>query len=326
MKQKKTKRLIQFGALIFFGALLLSGCNIKDRAMTNNNVQPETVMTERIKVAATIFPVYDLVREIGGEKVDPILILPPGASPHTFEITPQKVKDLMGSELLFVIGKKLDDWAVNSVEVTSGTKLVDLSTVVELRAYAENLKEDKLKHEGETEKDDGHGHEPGDLDPHYWLSPKQAKSMANKIAAELGAIDTVNADYYLANAQSFNQLIDEKIIVWQAKLNNLENRNIVVFHDAWGYFASDFNLNVVATFEPFPGKSPSPKYIEAIINKTREYQIKTLFIEPQLAVDAAQTLAQDLDLEIRVLDPIGGLYERNSYISLIDYNVNEIAR
>lgn len=298
MKQAKTKTFIQFIALIFVGVLFLGACSLKDTSPSS----------DKMKVAATIFPLYDLVREVGGEKVEAVLVLPPGASPHTFEISPQKVKDLEGSQLLFTIGLNLDSWALNLINSVNDVRLIDLSTAVELQTLA------------------GDNHEDGDLDPHYWLSPNQAKLLVNEIASQLSLLDETNSAYYLERAENFNQKIDEQKNVWQTDLNRLEKRNIIVFHDAWGYFASDFNLNIVATFEPFPGKSPSPKYLEEINKTIEQYQIKTLFVEPQLAVDVAQTLAQDLDLEIRILDPIGGLEGRDSYISLIEYNINEITR
>ena len=314
MTQTKNKILIQFSTFIFIGVLCLSACSINNNTKSNQNdvgssqTQSETNEVNKIKVATTIFPLYDLVQEIGGEKVETILLLPPGASPHAFEISPQKVKDLAGSQLLFMIGLKLDDWAINLVNKTNDVKVVDLSTAVELQTLTEE------------------GDEAGDFDPHYWLSPQQAKLIVNQIAKELGVVDEANSEYYLVRAQSYQQKIEEKITVWQSTLAKMENKNLVVFHDAWGYFASDFNLNIVANLEPFPGKSLSPKYLEEINKIIKQYQVKILFVEPQLAINIAQTFAQDLGLEIRVLDPLGGLDNRDSYLSLIEYNVNEIAR
>ncbi|HPY08972.1 MAG: metal ABC transporter substrate-binding protein [Patescibacteria group bacterium] len=307
MLNLKNKNFFQLSALVLLGVLFLGACSIKDDTKSKQ-IESGDNEVNKIKVATTIFPLYDLAQEIGGEKVETILLLPPGASPHTFEISPQKVKDLAGSQLLFMIGLKLDDWAINLVNKTNDVKVVDLSTAVELQTLTEE------------------GDETGDFDPHYWLSPQQAKLIVNQIAKELSVLDEANSEYYLVRAQSYQQKIEEKITTWQSTLAKMENKNLVVFHDAWGYFASDFNLNIVANLEPFPGKSPSPKYLEEINKIIKQYQVKTLFVEPQLAINMAQTFAQDLDLEIRVLDPLGGLDNRDSYLSLIEYNVNEIAR
>jgi zinc transport system substrate-binding protein len=101
---------------------------------------------------------------------------------------------------------------------------------------------------------------------------------------------------------------------------------MIVFHDAWFYFADYFDLEIVGAFEPIAGKSPSPKYLQSILDKIEKNNIDVLFIEPQLDPEIALAMAQGLVDNFEVLDPIGGLDERDSYINLIDYNVKTIIK
>ncbi len=306
------KKIITGGALLLslMGVVFFSGCA---RRAASINVNEE----EKIKIAATIFPLYDMVRQIGGEWIEPVLILPPGSSPHTYEVTPAQVKEIQKVKLVFTIGAGVDAWAKNITEAVSGLKTVSMDQYVILKPFApQNHDEDHGAHET--------GDEHGDQDPHYWLSPDNAKIMAGQIAKKLAEIDTPHKTYYETRAQDFIVRLMSKDIEWKAKINSLNKKDLVVFHDAWGYFADHFGLDIVAAFEPFPGQAPSPKYLIELQRVIREHDTRALFVEPQLSKEAITALANDLQLKVDVLDPLGGVDGRNSYIDLIDYNVDII--
>ena len=258
---------------------------------------------------------------MGGDKIEPILILSPGSSPHTYEIQPSQIKKMVGTKIFFVIGAGVDDWAQSIANVDNEAKIIDMDEFISLKPFEHE--EHKHENEGKIEEDE---HHHGDFDPHYWLSPDNAKIMATQIAKELTDIDLVHKSYYESQANNFIEKISTKDIEWKNKLNRLSKKDLVVFHDAWGYFADHFGLNIIATFEPFPGKTPSPQYIIELQNKIREYNISSLFVEPQLSKEAITTLAHDLSVKIKTLDPLGGVEGRDSYIKLIDYNIDSIIK
>jgi len=306
------KKTILFLAIFFLGGVVLTGCG---QTTEPNN---KTTEGEKIKIAATIFPLYDIVKQVGGDKIEAILILPPGSSPHTFEVSPSQIKNLQNTKLFFMIGAGVDGWTKNITNTVGNTKLVNLEKNINLQLFEHE------DHENNEETGDEHGHD--EFDPHYWLSPDNAKIMAKKIAVELSLLDTENKNYYKTQSQSFINKLVKKDVEWQNKINNITKKDLVVFHDAWGYFANHFSLNIVATFEPFPGKIPSPQYLINLQEKVREYNINTLFIEPQLSQEATVTLAKDLGVTVAILDPLGGVTGRESYIDLIDFNVNSICQ
>jgi ABC-type Zn uptake system ZnuABC Zn-binding protein ZnuA len=148
--------------------------------------------------------------------------------------------------------------------------------------------------------------------------------MVLQIAKKLSEVDITNNAYYKTNANNFINTLSGKDIEWQNKLNQLDKKDLVVFHDAWGYFSAHFGLNVLATFEPFPGKTPSPQHLINLQQKIKKYNVNALFVEPQLSQEAIKALADDLQISIKILDPLGGIDGRQNYIDLLDYNVNNI--
>jgi len=319
---KKSLYLIISGLLIIFLVWLVS-------ANTFSNRQQDQDSTETVKVAATIFPVYDIVRNVAGDMADVELILAQGASPHTFDPSPSTLTKLQGSRLIFAIGQGVDSWTLNIADNVPGSRIVELDQNIKLRASSDTHEEDKNE-DGEHQ-DEEHAYEEagdhdahGDFDPHYWLNPKNAIIIANSIVSELSNIDADNAAIYKANANAFIAKLNESDISWQQKFKDIPTRDIVTFHDSFFYFAAHFGLNVVATFEPFPGKEPAPSYLKELQEELAEYKIHTLFTEPQLSSGSLEQFAKDNNISIGVLDPLGGIDNRKSYIDLIDYNVQTV--
>jgi len=304
------KKIFILSTILFVSVSLLSGCSLNSNNLETNN--------GKLKVAATIFPLYDLTRQVGGDKVDAKLILPGGASPHTFEITPSLVKDLQDTDLIFTIGHSIDNWASDLIN-HNNAELV----VVDQGIVLQPFKEQEDEHEHEDEHEDGHDH--GDIDPHYWLSPDNAIIIAQNISEKLINADKKNEDYYKNNLNDFVRNIESKEREWKVQIDALPSKNLVVFHDAWNYFADYFGLDIVASFEPFPGKEPSPEYLIDIQEDVKDSDIRAMFIEPQLSRTSLETLAKDMNVKLGIMDPLGGVSGRETYIDLIDYNINSLS-
>jgi ABC-type Zn uptake system ZnuABC Zn-binding protein ZnuA len=257
---------------------------------------------ERLKVTATVFPLYDIVRHVAEPIADVVLVLPPGASPHTFEPTPSAVRALEGARVLFVIGHGLDDWAARLARGAGITRLAPVDAGIALRR-------------------DPHG----GVDPHYWLSALNAKAIARSVAVELtrlapdrrGDIDRALAAY-LARLDAADAEV-------RRLLADLPTRRIATFHDAFGYFAEAYGLDVVATFEPYPGVEPSPRFVMEFERSIRAAAVRVVFTEPQLSIDALRPIARDLGVTLAVLDPLGGLPGRESYIDLLRFDARAVA-
>jgi len=261
-----------------------------------------------LKVAASIFPLYDITKNIAGDKAEVVLMLPVGASEHTFEPTPKEQEELSDADLVVLIGHGIDGWVEKLVQAGRGEEVVTVDRNIELKSL-----------EGEEVEEGGDG-----LDPHYWLSIDNAMIIADNVAEELSKEDPANAQYYRANSYKYKIKLGELKQELQQKIVSISDPEIVTFHEAFSYFAQEFSINIVASIEPFPGKEPTAQYLADVKRIVEENGLKVLFKEPQLSDSVVNALAEDLDVSIYTLDPVGGMEGRDSYEKLLEYNINTI--
>jgi len=255
----------------------------------------------KIKVAVTIFPIADIVKNIGRDYVDVVTLLPPGASPHTFEPTPESARDASGSVVLLKIGLGLDDWSQKIADAAGPMETVELSQNIALRRL------------------------DGNPDPHYWLSIANGGLMAKTIADTLERLDPAHAEIYRNNLILYRASLANADVRLRTKFAELQNRDFATFHEAWYYFAEQYGLNVAAAFEPSPGKEPTPQFVASFIQTVREKHIRVIFSEPQLSSAAIAQSAKDLSVTLETLDPIGGSTpETDSYVKMVEYNGEKI--
>jgi zinc transport system substrate-binding protein len=254
------------------------------------------------KIAATIFPLYDIVRRVAGDRIETILILPPLASPHTFDPVPSKIKEISGSRLVFKIGG-IDDWADSLSQLTRREKVVTVDRGVVLKKVSENASA---------------------TDFHYWLNPKNGEIVADNVYEELVGIYPEDQAYFLDNLNRFKKDIEETDRNIAGLMGRLSNKNLIVLHNAWKYFADRYGLEVVGVFEPHPGQEPTPKSLAELVRLARQKKVKAVFSEPQLSSSALSSLAEETGLGLYVLDPLGGVEGRMSYDALLFYNAEII--
>ncbi|MBI4250373.1 zinc ABC transporter substrate-binding protein [Candidatus Uhrbacteria bacterium] len=268
---------------------------------------------DRIQVAATIYPLYDFVREVAGDYVDVHLIVPSGASPHLYEFTPRQLQDLQGIRVLFDIGHGIDAWATRLESVAPEMQRVTVDKGIVLRKEAANDHEE-----------DEHGENADGIDPHYWLHFGNARMMVATIAEGLVAADPVHASVYQENAVRYQKKLAEKEQELPSLLAPLRGTRIVSLHDAWYYFSDNFGLIVAGTFEPAAGGEPTPQYLANLRAEIKSYGIPVLFSEPQLATPSLSSFANDEGLRLGIIDPLGGSQGRMTYLELMEYNVRSI--
>lgn len=271
-----------------------------------------------VKVAATIFPLADITRQIGGNRVEIVTLLPAGASEHSFEPTASKMRQVSGSQLLVRIGAGMDSWAEKllaagkskpaTVTATEGVKL--------LRVAEQEL----------LQGDHDHDHGNGD-DPHVWLDPLIVRdSLVPKLVAMLSRLSPADAPYFKANAERFKKELTTFDSEARATVAALPRKEFIAMHSAWGYLAKRYGLRQIAAIEPFPGKEPSARYIAAVVTLARKQRVKTIFAEPQLPVKTAQVIAGEIGGAVLILDPVGGenVQGRNGYLPLMRANLSTI--
>ena len=288
-------------------------------ATRDSNLLPAS-NKDTITIVTTIFPLTDIAENIGGNRINIVQLLPPGASPHSYTITPQQLADIQNASVLLNIGHDLDSWAVEQATKTANIPVVQVDKNIELQEFAlDSTHED----EHEEENDHNHRHEEGSIDPHYWLTIPNAQKIAKTITATLQDIDPEHSEEYESNLQDYLAKLNETEMELQKMAQQAEQTKFIAIHDAWSYFAQHYGLELIATYEPVEGREPSIQDIQELQEIIREHNITTFFTEPQKqSTSATRFLENDFGLNIKTIDPIGN----GSYIKTMLQNMRTLTQ
>ena len=269
-----------------------------------------------IVVIATIQPLASLVAEVVGEAGTVRTLLPPGASPHTFEPLPRDVEELDGGKLLVRVGVGLDEW---SERLLSGVdKPPRVLTVLEL-ASLEPL---------DWPSGDGHGGAAG-VDPHVWLDPLRMRDvLVPALARVLAEIDPPNANDYSARAARLGASLSRVDKEIRTALASVATRGFISYHDSWRYFAKRYRLDQVASIEAYAGDEPTAAELAGLIGLAQERDVRAVIMEPQLGERVARNIATELRARIEMADPLGDPTDpaRESYVKTMLFNGHAFAR
>ena len=257
----------------------------------------------KLKVLASIPPLADFARQVGGDHVDVILLLPPGASPHTYEPPPKTVQEISEAKIYIEIGAGLEFWADRLVAATA-------AHIITVRC-SEGV--DLIRGEGRAR---------SNVDPHIWLDPVISMGIVRKIEAAFSTADPEdsvtfkkNAAAYLTRLAGLDREIAERV-------KGFRTKEYITFHPAWSYFARRYGLKVAGVIEETPGKEPAPKHIDRILSRIRAMKTKVVFAEPQFSPRLAEAIAGEAGGRVLFLDPLGGEKGRQTYRELMEYNLS----
>ncbi|MCA9397545.1 zinc ABC transporter substrate-binding protein [candidate division WWE3 bacterium] len=275
------------------------------------------------KVATTIYPLYDIVRNVAGENVETVLLLPPGASPHTFDPSPGDLQEIAGSDTVFMIGHGLDDWTADIATSAGVDSLKVVDTNIILMENEEDGHHDHEDDESHDEVDHEDDHDHGPINPHYWLSIPNAILITQTVSEELSQLYPELSGTFKTNADEYIATLSDLQTEFELSLTGASPQ-IATFHNAWGYFAESLDIEIVTTFEEYAGQEPSASYLAEFQEHIEEHQVTVIFAEPQLSTNALEPIAADLGATISILDPLGGVEGRETFVDLMRYNVSQI--
>lgn len=278
----------------------------------------------RLTVGATIFPLADIIKQVGGDDVRVIQVIPAGVTEHSLDITPQQIAALDKARLLFRIGQGLDNHLTDKIVGTLPPLTVkDVDAGITRREFTlEELAAEAAEHAAEEEED----HDSG-IDPHYWLTVPNGIQIAHTVADSLKDIDPEHAAAYETRLTGYiNELsVLEQELQQQAKA--VPVKQFISMHNAWGYMARHYGFELVATYEPVEGQEPSAADLQELKNTISRYGIKTFYAEPQKSSSSeVGFLHREFGLKISTLDPVGGLDDKNSYVDLMRANIEALVK
>jgi len=241
--------------------------------------------SDKLGVAVTLVPYADFVRQVGGDKVDVTVMVPPGASPHSYEPTTSQMVSLSKAEVYVKVGAPIEfelSWMDNLIAQNPDMLLVNGSAGIDLITS--------------TDPD-----EPG-MDPHVWTSPANAKVIVQNICDGLSAADPDNAAYYQSNRDSYLTELDALDEYINDEVEGYAVRYFLIYHPSFGYFAEEYDLNQLSI--ETEGKEPTPHVIQQCIDLAEQYDLNYVYIDPASVLQYAETIADSIDGQTALLNPL----------------------
>lgn len=266
---------------VFLLAAATAGCTGTDRQNDG-----------KIVVAVTIPPEEEFVERVGGDHVRVILLVPPGADPHTYEPPPGVLADVAEADMYAVVGSGIEfelAWRDKIAALNPGMLVVDCSRGVDLIATGEG------DHAG--------------ADPHIWTSPKNARVMVEEIREGLIAVDPENAEDYRRNADAYLGELDALDAEITGALAASGVKTVKVYHSSWAYLARDYGFAEVPIESE--GKEPSPQRLEHLIKQAEEEKIKVIFASPEHSTRSAEVIADAIGGTVVTMSPLAKDYLAN---------------
>ncbi|TGC10919.1 metal ABC transporter solute-binding protein, Zn/Mn family [Methanolobus halotolerans] len=268
-------------------------------------------------VVVSILPEAEFVEQIAGDQAKVIVMVPSGADPHSYEVTPGQLRELSDADMYVKVGSGLsfeNVWMDRLIAVNPDMHIVDASNGIQLRTMESHSHEEaEEEHEDESEGEHVEGDHTeeasGSRDPHIWTSPKNAQMMVENIYEGMVEIDPENGDMYAQNRDAYIAELEAADADVRKALEGKEGSSFLVYHPSWGYFADDYGLEQISV--EVEGKEPSVQDMRNLIDIAREEDIKVIFVQSGFSTSSAQTIADAIDGEVVEVDPLAKDYIDN---------------
>ena len=263
---------------------------------------------DRLQIVASIQPLADLARQVAGDdgRARVSVIVPPGVTPHGFEMSTERTRRLARADVVLVVGLGLDRWAERAAERIAGDARV--------LSMAQMLgRDDADHHHHHHHHDHDHDHDHGDHDhsgpnPHLWLDPVLARQWVLALGEELAQMSPEHAGHFRDNAAAVADSLDALHAEHEQALAQVPRRQLVSFHNAFDLLAERYGLEVVAHLTPVelsPGGEVVPARLRAAIAAVRHYELEVIYAEPQFPDAAVRALRSETGVRVLRLDPLG---------------------
>lgn len=285
-----------------------------------NSTKEESNDSSKIEVVATLFPQYDFVKQVGKDKVEVSLLLPPGTETHTYDPSPKDIININKSKLFVYTGEYMEPWAESiASSIDKSVKVLDVSSGIEY-----------IKEEHNHEEEHEHEHE---YDPHIWLDISNAKIMVDNILKALIEIDSENAEYYTKNATEYKEKLDELDMKFENVISS-GKRNIICFGDkfAYMYFIQRYNLEYITAYDSCSSSSePSVARVLEIEERIQKENIPVIFYESLSEGTVAKSIARDMNIQALEFSSVHTVSLEDvqngaTYISVMEKNLDSLSK
>lgn len=291
------KKIIAVAVAALMG-ITLAGCETNAKTATNATTE------NKLNITVSIYPLKEFTEKIAGDKAEVICLVPDNMEPHDYEPKTKDFKTLSSSKAFIYNGLGMEEWAeqVKDAIKDDGVLIVDSSDGIEVRK------------EGEA------------IDPHSWLSLKNAEIQSENIKNTLVKLDEKNKDYYEDNYKKFKEELEGVYNEYKPKFDALNKKNFITGHAAFGYLCRDFGLTQKSVENLFAEGEPTPKQLEDLVKFCKENNIKTVFSESLASPKVSQTLAKEVQADVVPILTLESKEDDKNYIEAMKYDLDEIYR
>lgn len=321
--------LILLTALGMLAGVFLGGCGQRKPSPASGGASGG-----RIQVVATIYPLADFARLVGGERVSVTQLLPQEAEPHDWEPSPKDIMKLYRAKLVIYNGAGLEPWMARLLPSlqSKGVRAMEATKGLQLLTFAEEEKQ------GWTTYVNGSGRfrEKGEMndapvDPHAWLDPLLAREIVSRMAKELIAVDPAGKVDYMRRAQALQNRLADLDRAYTVAARGFRRKDIIVSHAAFGYLGRRYGLRQVPLLGLVPEQEPDAATLAKIVDYGRKQGIRYVFTEPTVNPRVAETVARELGVSVLPLTPIDSLSQqererRSDYFDLMLQNLNNLKK
>ncbi len=270
----KNRTLFIIAAVIIFSAAMLA------QVISHRQAGGPVAGARSIKVVATIFPLYDMARAIGGGHADVTLLLPPGVEAHSFEPKPGDIARINEADIFIYTGKFMEPWAEDIIGgvANKGLLVVNAGNEVKLTREAGPAR----------------GKQEAAPDPHIWLDFDNAKTMAGNISRAFEAEDPANGEAYRRASIAYEGGLSALDAAYKSGLSLCRTKEIIYGgHYAFGYLARRYDLKYMAAQGLSPDSEPTAKDLSALVEQIKRDKVKFIFYEELTSPKIAETIAAE---------------------------------
>lgn len=288
-------RIISLVLITCFLVGIITGCSSTEKKEDEDNT---------FTVVTSFYPMYVFTKNIIGDIPGVELINmtePQTGCLHDYQLIPADLKTLEKADAFVINGAGMEAFMDKVIKQQPDLDIIEAAKGMEL-----------LKDEN------------GEDNPHVWVAISGAITEVKNIAEGLAAADSKNAAAYKDNADKYIKLLEAQREKMHQQLDNIPNKDIVTFHEAFPYFAKEFGLNIVAVVEREPGTEPSAGELAELIDNIKQTNVKALFAEPQYSKKAAESIAKETGAKVYMLDPVvtgEKTAPADSYINAMEQNL-----
>ncbi|WP_214742673.1 zinc ABC transporter substrate-binding protein [Exiguobacterium sp. s48] len=309
------------------GTLLLGACGNTE----GDNASEST--DEQLTVYASTFALKSMAEEIGGDRVNVEMVIPPGADPHTYEPTSKQMTQIAEADLFLTIGHDLEPYVESMEKSLEGQNVAFVKTAEDVTLL--DAADTVHVHEEDGHEEDGHsedehaeeGHDHGQYDPHVWLDPMNAVSMAEAVEAAFSEEAPDYKDEFAERLSTFKDEANALDAELKAAVENGSKSELLVTHAAYGYLAERYGFDQLPIAGLTPSEEPSQQALKRIIEEARLHDLNYIAFEDTVTPKVAEVVKQEIGAEsvtIYNLESVTKEQMDKSYFDLMRENVKAL--